>query len=184
MGLKWQKAGPNHVPSYQVSGIPFVTSSTTTDVLCPDDNGASLVTKVSFPYVTKALTIRNIGKNPLRVGFSERGIFNPGSTERLTALHGGVAKPANESKNYFVIPASGSSALSPLTSLKHTFTFDVRCKEIYFVSDAGPDNDPAATKATLGTGFTLLAELTTIPASNFPILTGSLNGTGSFEGIG
>ena len=27
MSLNWPKAGANHVPSYQISGIPYVTRS-------------------------------------------------------------------------------------------------------------------------------------------------------------
>jgi len=186
MGTNWPKAGANHVPSYQVSGVPFVTSSQVNEVLVADSNSASTVIRVGFPFVTKALTIRNIGKNPLRVGFSERGIFAPG--ERLTSLHSGVAKPTDESRNYFIIPSSGSSLLAQDASFKHTFSFDIRCKEIYFLSNAAANSDPAGDKDNSGTGFSMLAELTTIPAGNFPILTGSLSSSAgtveAFQGIG
>jgi len=188
MSSNWQKPGPNFVPAYQTSGVPFVTSSfSLTEVLCPVAGGtsdASTPIKVQFPFVTKGITIRNTGKNALRVGFSERGIINPG-TERLSVLHGSGVKPADEFKNYFIIPASGSAALSGDASLRQTFHFDIRCREIYFISHVdGGDSDPASTKATTATGFSLLAELTTIPAGSFPVLTGSIMGTDSFEGVG
>jgi len=180
MSSNWPKPGPNHVPSYQTSGIPFVTSSTLTEVRGPDNNSASSVSSVSFPYVTRAVTIRNIGANPLRVGFSERGIFDPG-VDRLSSTFGGVQKPDTESKNYFIIPSSGSINLSGNASLQHCFSFDVRCTKIFFVSHVAPQGTPSDADAT---GFSVLAELTTISAESFPTLTGSLNGTGSFEGIG
>tara|TARA_Y100000593_G_C4287600_1_gene326406 strand:- start:340 stop:762 length:423 start_codon:yes stop_codon:yes gene_type:complete len=53
-----------------------------------------------------------------------------------------------------------------------TDVLELRCKELYFGGTGG--------KAS----FRIIAGLTTIPASNFPILTGSVDGTGSFGGIG
>lgn len=64
-------------------------------------------------------------------------------------------------QNYLVVPAG------------ETIKYDFRCKSIFFMSSAGTT-----------TPFTLIAGLTTIPASNFPILTGSINGTSAFEGVG
>ena len=52
MGINWQKAGPNHVPAYQMSGIPFVTSSATTEVP-RGDNASPTPIQVDFPFVTK-----------------------------------------------------------------------------------------------------------------------------------
>ena len=55
---------------YQMSGIPFVTASIAVN------KGGDSPTKVSFPYVTKFVTVQNIAtgsEKPLRVGFSELG---------------------------------------------------------------------------------------------------------------
>ena len=52
--------GLNHVGAYQVAGIPFVTASST---------GV-----ITFPYVTKNITVTNTGANPLNVGFSALGV--------------------------------------------------------------------------------------------------------------
>lgn len=52
--------GLNHVGAYQVSGIPFVTSS-----------NASVI---NFPYVTKTIRIENGQTNALYIGFSANGV--------------------------------------------------------------------------------------------------------------
>jgi len=184
MSLKWPKTGPNFTPAYQVSGIPFVTSSAANEVKGIDGNSASPEpVEVKFPYVTKYVIVRNTGANELRVGFSARGMFAPG--ERLSTTLGGAAKGAlslTDNRNYFLIPSSsGATKTNNPSGLAGTsVTLDVRCKSIFFVSNAS-DNSPGNAQAS---SFSLLAGLTTIPSSNFPILTGSLNGTGSFEGIG
>jgi hypothetical protein len=52
--------GLNHVGAYQVSGIPFVTSSN--------------ATVINFPYVTKTIRIENGQTNALYIGFSANGV--------------------------------------------------------------------------------------------------------------
>jgi len=51
------------VPAYQVSAIPFVTSSTVTTV-----------NQVNFPFVTRFFTIQNNSSLALRFGFTELGV--------------------------------------------------------------------------------------------------------------
>ena len=58
------KADPNYVPNYQLSAIPFVTSSAGSEVK------HNATTKLSFPFVTKYVKINNTGDAPLRVSFS------------------------------------------------------------------------------------------------------------------
>ena len=65
------KMGVGHVPSYQISGIPYVTASFTVPA---SGNAPEAIT---FPLVTKFVTVVNThsGTNaPLRVGFSVSGI--------------------------------------------------------------------------------------------------------------
>jgi len=65
------KAGLNHVGSYQISGLPFVTGSLT----APTSSGTPI--SIDFPNVTKFISVNNpstIGGPQLRVGFSENGI--------------------------------------------------------------------------------------------------------------
>ena len=180
MSTKWQSAGANHVPSYQMSGIPFVTSSAASEVFGPDANSVTIPTKVTFPYVTKFITVRNTGINELRVGFSANGVIKQG--ERLSDYD---TNKATGGSNFFLVP-TGSGTHGSVQ------TFEVRCKAVYFLSDTAAANDPTA--AAKCTSFSLIAGLTTIPEKNFPILTGSITGSATtqypggtipaFEGIG
>lgn len=61
------KADPNYVPNYQLSAIPYVTSSAASEVT---DSPIS----VDFPYVTKFVTVHNTGGGKLRVGFTQDGV--------------------------------------------------------------------------------------------------------------
>lgn len=49
--------------------------------------------------------------------------------------------------------------------------FEVRCKELWVLGQGSA-------------AYSIFAALTTIPPRNMPILTGSLNGTGSWDGVG
>ena len=169
MATNHPKSGPSYVPAYQVSGIPFVTSSVASEVPGPDSNSLSEPVSVKFPYVTKFITIRNTGVNELRVGFSADGMISVG--ERRANVN--EDKPAGTTSNFFLIPTGSGNQGHPSIQ-----TFDVRCKEIFFLSNATKASDP--TTAGNSTSFSLLAGLTTIESSQFPVLTGS-NG---FEGVG
>tara|TARA_B100000686_G_C16754886_1_gene954815 strand:- start:909 stop:1460 length:552 start_codon:yes stop_codon:yes gene_type:complete len=183
MSADWPKAGVNHAPAYQVSGVPFVTSSVASEVKGVDKNSASPEpVSVEFPFVTKFVTIRNTGINELRVGFSSRGMFAPG--ERLPASIGGAAKDLKSGRNYFLIPTASFTTTTfgaaPQGAAGSIQKLEVRCKEIFFVSN-NSDNSPGNAHAT---SFSLIAGLTTIDAGQFPVLTGSINSTGSFHGVG
>lgn len=65
MGMHWPKSGANSVAEYQMSGLPFVTSSIA---------ATSSTTWIQFPYVTKFLTIRNTSANYLAIGFTDNGV--------------------------------------------------------------------------------------------------------------
>lgn len=65
--LQYLKAGLNSVGNYQVSGIPYVTSA-----VAPAFGGTPV--KISFPSVTKFVTVKNVDTHLLRVGFSENGV--------------------------------------------------------------------------------------------------------------
>jgi hypothetical protein len=129
-------AGPNFVPAYQVSGVPYVTSSAGDDL-------TTTPVEIGFPYATRFFAVTNVGSEPIRVGFSQNGI------------NGDVTK------NYLVL--SGNTSTPRL---------ELRCKSLFL-------------RTVSGTGaFSLIAGLTGIPYSQFPVLTGTLNNTGSFKGIG
>jgi len=68
--MQWPQAGLGSVGSYQMSGIPYVTSSLTV----PANNATIL--KIQFPYVAKFVTVVNENSGtsvPMRVGFSALG---------------------------------------------------------------------------------------------------------------
>lgn len=73
-GYKYQ-TGLGSVGSYQISGIPWTTSSVSAPVV-----GASPLV-IEFPTVTKFVVIKNIATTniQLRVGFSENGVKNTGN---------------------------------------------------------------------------------------------------------
>ena len=77
--------GLSNVGSYQVSGVPYATSS----IAAPASSGAP--TQVSFPEVTQRIVVSNITTaSSLRVGFSANGVAGT---------------------NYFVIPAATSATV-------------------------------------------------------------------------
>lgn len=126
--------GFSSAAEYQVSGIPFVTSSFNVD---------TSVQRMDFAYVTRDITVDVSGSAPLRIGFTSLGVS------------GAVTN------NYFIV--------RPNT----TVTFDVRVKQIFFRADTGT------------TGFSLLAGLTTIPAYQMGLLSGSIvTGSYGWPGVG
>jgi len=73
--------GISNVGSYQVSGIPYVTSSITAPV------SSGTPTRITFPNVTQRIIVENIGTEHLRVGFSSNGV--KGSNYFLIHEHAG-----------------------------------------------------------------------------------------------
>ena len=73
--MQWPNPGLGSVGSYQMGGIPYVSSSITV----PVQSAAAL--KIQFPYVTKFVTVINTGSavTPnIRVGFSALGTSGSG----------------------------------------------------------------------------------------------------------
>lgn len=167
MATNFPKSGANFSPAYQISAIPYITASAVDEVSGVHDSAASPTpTIINFDYVTKWIEIKNTdATNGLRVGFSMSGSFEAG--ERLPNAS---AKLANAPGNYFVI-ATGEKV-----------KYDIRCKQLFLVSDAAASATPEASGNS--SSFSIRAGLTTIPASNFPVLTGSVSGVSAFDGIG
>ena len=95
--------GPNFVPAYQVSGIPFVTSSHAVNAI------TATAQQVKFPQVTRFFVVTNTGAKTLRVGFTENGI------------DGGPDESGSESLRWFEVPAG---LMTP--------RLEIRCKELWF----------------------------------------------------
>ena len=166
MSSNHSKACANYLPAYQIPGVPYVTSSVALEVKGP--GAANEPIKVSFPFVTNFITVRNTGASELRLAFTFSGSYGPGETQ----VGGGGAiqhhGPHASRRNYFLIP-TGSGGSDSNGNSQSTQTFNVRCKELFFQSDT-----------STATSFSLLAGLTTVNRNAFPVLSGS-NG---FEGIG
>jgi len=64
--MQWPEPGFNFTPAYQISGLPYALTATATN---------TPPYKVSFPYVTKFITIRADGGS-LDIGFTLNGTNN------------------------------------------------------------------------------------------------------------
>lgn len=116
MPLNYPFYGAGDVPSYQMSAVPFVTSS----------NGAEASTKpirVSFPNVTRFFVIHETEGQDLRVGFTSKGVLGEGAS-----ISGSLHEREPDHRNYFVVKANETSP-----------RLEIRCKELYFMRDGGTD---------------------------------------------
>jgi len=88
MSIGNAKPKEKFVPSYQISGKPFVTSSA-------EDEVSSTAVEVRFPTVTRWVQIRNTGSDKLIFGFSEHGI-DATETANYMELANATTSPAFE----------------------------------------------------------------------------------------
>jgi hypothetical protein len=70
--MNLHRPGIGNASSFQVSGIPWVSSS----LAVPANTSAPL--EISFPQVTKSIIVKNVstGSVQMRVGFSANGVVN------------------------------------------------------------------------------------------------------------
>ena len=125
--LQRHHVGLGHVGSYQVSARPFITSSIHVPYSGVVDT-ATNVAVVSFPYVTKFVTIRNDGPNEhgssMRVAFSKEGL-------------------RDSNNNYFVLSGSES------------FSTDWKVTQVYLMGHDGNRADvDIVTTASVIAGLT------------------------------
>jgi hypothetical protein len=84
MALKWPEPGIKSVGEYQVSAIPFVTSSALS---------ATETREISFPKFTRFVIVRNqdaTSTNTMALGFTQNGVQgNPASNSNYITLAGG-----------------------------------------------------------------------------------------------
>tara|TARA_R100000005_G_scaffold87541_1_gene56841 strand:+ start:1272 stop:1715 length:444 start_codon:yes stop_codon:yes gene_type:complete len=102
-------AGLNNVGSYQVSGAPFLTASRAP---ASASNVTANALKISFPQVTKEITVNCLGANgktsgAIKVAFSSRGLYEGGHANH---------------KSFIIVPVSSS------------VTLDVKATELYIMS--------------------------------------------------
>ena len=169
--------GIGYVPAYQLSGIPYVTSSGGLEC-----NGTSLnVVHIKFPRVTRWIMLSVSGSSAaaggLRVGFTENGVNGLGAI--TGSVYTGVdntngqiwatttptpvaAELLNTHKNYFVVaPTQGGDTAAAGMIGQHTPRLEMMCTDLFLRAD-GAGN----------CGFTILAGLTSIHRNNL-LLTGS-----------
>ena len=115
-------AGEGHVPSYQISATPFVTSS---------QIATGAVIGISFPQVTKFVRIKNraTGSNiNLHVGFTQRGLTTSALSNFFVINSGETFSEEIRVDRLFLSNSSGSpvdfSLLAGLTPI-HVSHFTV-----------------------------------------------------------
>jgi len=132
--------GLRNVGSYQVSGHPYLTGSVLK---------ANQEKKVSFPYVTKKVSV--IASGTFAAGTHLRiHLASTSSGPAATGVAGGGSIDVYNELHFI-----------ELDSHEDSFEFDVKCKEIYVSSKGG------------ASGFQLYASLTNIPTGSMYALTGS-----------
>lgn len=99
------RPGIGNAASYQVSGIPWVSSS----LSVPASGSTPL--EISFPQVTKSIIVKNAstGSVQMRVGFSENGVKN---TSNFFILSGGESFAADLKVTRVYLMSNNGTALT------------------------------------------------------------------------
>jgi hypothetical protein len=115
MSLNYPKPGLNNVPSYLVSGVPYVTRSVVDEV----PNAPNSI-RVTFPFVTRFFHIACDSQSTenLRFAFTENGIKDPSGADAYTTT--------GSNRNFFILRKG-----------EETPRLDARCTELYFAGDGG-----------------------------------------------
>ncbi len=157
-----QPPGISFAPAYEVSGVPYVTSSAAKEV-------GSTAVRVSFPFVTRWLEIVNTGTEELRIGFTKNGVEGKGAATLPDDVIFSGSKSeevdnvaVNGRKNFFILAGSGSSG-----NYMGRARWELRCSDVFFASQG------------VGTSFSICAGLTTIPRDSL-----NLTGSQGFLGVG
>jgi|6_EtaG_2_1085325.scaffolds.fasta_scaffold80039_2 hypothetical protein len=114
------KARVGNVGSYQLSGVPFISSSIDVPI------NTEVPFEVQFPNVSKFVTVTNdnSGSNvALRVGFSQRGVAG---AENATSERPQALVPEGAKNNYYFILNNGES-----------YTGEWRVSSVYLRADSG-----------------------------------------------
>ena len=102
--MQWPEPGFNFTPAYQISGLPYVTSSAAT---------STPPFKVTFPYVTKFITIRVDGGS-LDIGFTLNGVNN---TNHFTVANNDVLTMEVRVKEMYIKGTSNFHIVAGLTGI-------------------------------------------------------------------
>lgn len=103
--MQLHRPGIGNAASYQVSGIPWVSSS----LAVPASGSTPL--EISFPQVTKSIIVKNVstGSVQMRVGFSENGVKN---TSNFFILSGGESFAADLKVTRVYLMSNNGTALT------------------------------------------------------------------------
>jgi len=115
-----------------------------------------------LPWVTSSVVFPNITYGYNFPKITKRVFVWNQNTGSNVYIRVGFTSNGVEKANYFKIDAGKQ------------FEFDARIKEIYLRSDTAVDSHPVS----------IYAELVGIDVDQMPILTGSVNGTTFWEGVG
>ena len=104
-GYQHPKAGISSVGNYQMSGVPAISGSIAVPA---NDAGDGTGLKLTFPTITRSITVRNDGSEVIRVGFA------------ASAMSGAAGTGGHQ----FTLPSSGS------------FTEEWRVANLWLISDS------------------------------------------------
>jgi hypothetical protein len=96
--MQQPKAGLGNAAEYQVSGLPFATSSIVQSSTVPYH--------IQIPYVTKFISVRNTGTAYLAVGFTENGVKGG---DRFTLAPSGVFTEQLRIRDLFLLSVGAAS---------------------------------------------------------------------------
>ena len=109
--------GAGDVPSYQMSAIPFVTSSKVAEV------GTTPI-HIQLPNVSRFIVIQNPTEHVLRIGFTENGVKATGGS-----VSGSAHEQNGDHANYFILSGNQS-----------TGRLELRVKDLFFMRDGGSNS--------------------------------------------
>ena len=103
--MSLHRPGIGNAASYQVSGIPWVSSSLAVPV-----SGATTL-EISFPQVTKSVIVKNVstGSVQMRVGFSDNGVK---TSNNFFILSGGESFAADLKVTRLYLMSNNGTALT------------------------------------------------------------------------
>lgn len=107
MSVFQYRSGLGNSAAYQVSAIPYATSSL--------EVATTTVTKVQFPNVTNFITVKNEDGGELRFGFSEAGVSGSG-TNYIKLETPGESYTANFRLSEIFLIASGSAVTASVVA--------------------------------------------------------------------
>ena len=103
--MQWPSPGLGSVGSYQMGGIPYISSSITVPI------SSSAVLKIQFPYVAKFVTIINTGSAAaaptIRVGFSALGTSGSNASNYFSLAFGESYTGEWRVEDIFLISSTG-----------------------------------------------------------------------------